>query len=244
MIELIIALAGGALAGYIGAITSSGGLLSLPLLIFLGLPAPIAIATNRFSAFGLLMAAIPKYSKAKKIEWQLAYVLMPLALLGGLIGSNLVVGINKDLLSNILAISLLLVLPVVFFVKKPSGRLDTSSRLKRAAGYTAYFSLMIYGGLVGAGMGMLLVICLFYFFHLSYLEAVATNFAAWFIMSVAALTVFIANGLVDYKVGIPMGIGMYIGGQIGSAQAIKKGDKLVRLFLVVVVVASAVKLLF
>lgn len=243
MIEVLIALVGGALAGYIGAVSSSGGLLSIPLLLFLGLPTPVAIATNRFSAFGLLSAAIPKYSKANQIEWRLAFVLMPLALIGGLIGSNLVVTLNKDLLNSIVAVSLLLMLPVVILVKKPSGKSEPTVGLKRVMGYVVYFALMIYGGLLGAGMGMFLVLSLFYFFNLSYLKAVATNFAAWFVMSVAAVTVFIMNDLVDYRIGIPLGIGMYLGGRVGASHAIKKGDKFIRLFLIAVIVASTAKLL-
>ena len=61
MIQMFIALIGGALAGYIGAISASGGLISISVLIFLGLPANAAIATNRFSGLGLYAGALPRF---------------------------------------------------------------------------------------------------------------------------------------------------------------------------------------
>jgi len=56
----------GSASGFIGSMVGSGGLISIPLLIIFGLPAPVAIATDRMGTIGLSLGAVPKYWKAKK----------------------------------------------------------------------------------------------------------------------------------------------------------------------------------
>ena len=111
--QTIVALVAGVGAGFIGAVTGGGGLLSIPVLLFLGLPVDAAIGTNRFSAFGVIAAAVPEYYRAKKIRWKVAFKLVPLAMLGGLIGSKALTHINTDVLSVVVGILLLLMIPVV-----------------------------------------------------------------------------------------------------------------------------------
>jgi len=60
-------------AAFIGALAGGGGgLLSIPALIFLGLPANIAIATNKFGAMGFVGSTVGKFHKEKYIEWKYA----------------------------------------------------------------------------------------------------------------------------------------------------------------------------
>ena len=56
----------GAVASFIGSMVGGGGLLSIPFLVFVGLPPQVAIATNKMGAIGLILGAIPKFWKAKK----------------------------------------------------------------------------------------------------------------------------------------------------------------------------------
>lgn len=241
---MLAALIGGALAGYIGAISASGGLISISVLLFLGLPANTAIATNRFSGLGLYAGALPKFQKAKKIDWNRVWRLIPLAIVGGLIGSSLLVVIDKELLSKVIAILLLCMLPVVWFNKKiGSEKLDVSKNRERI-GYLAYFLMMIYGGFFGGGVGIFLIYTLIYFFGMTYTEAIATYFFPWLILTLTVLVVFVSHDLVVYKLGIPMAVGMYLGGQLGAKHALKNGDEWVRIILAIMIIASSIKLLF
>lgn len=240
---MFIALLGGALAGYIGAISASGGLISISILIFLGLPTNAAIATNRFSGLGLYAGALPKFQKAKKIAWNKVWRLIPLAIAGGLIGSNLLVAIDKELLSKVIAILLLCMLPVVLFNKKIGTAKLKTSKAKEQVGYLVYFFMMIYGGFFGGGVGIFLIYTLIYFFGMTYTEAIATYFFPWFILTLTVLVVFVSHDLVVYRLGIPMAFGMYLGGLIGAKHALKNGDEWVRIILAIMIIASSIKLL-
>lgn len=60
----------GIAVSFIGVIVGGGGLISIPILIFLGLPPQIAIATNKFGSLGLSLSGLYKYWKAKKIIFE------------------------------------------------------------------------------------------------------------------------------------------------------------------------------
>lgn len=240
---MLTAFLGGILAGYIGAVSASGGLVSISVLVFLGLPVNSAIATNRFSGLGLYAGVLPKFQKAKKIAWGRVRWFIPLAVAGGLIGSNLLLVIDKNILSKVIGILLLCMVPVVLLSKKTGVHNKKTSQLQNQLGYFMYFLMMIYGGFFGGGVGIFLIYTLIYFFGMTYSEAIATYFFPWFILTITVLAVFLFNGLVVYRLGVPMGAGMYIGGLIGAKHVLRKGDGWVRVILVVMIVASATKLL-
>ena len=243
-IKIIIAALAGVAAGFIGAVTGGGGLLSIPVLLFLGLPVDMAIGTNRLSAFGVIAAAIPEYHKAKKIHWRVSFKLIPIAIIGGLIGAKALTHINTNTLSIVVGILLLLMIPVVF-LNSEIGIKDVATGSKKSlAGYGLFFLIMIYGGFFGGGAAMFAVYALVYFLGMTYTEANATDFVSRGFLSIAAFIVFLYSGLVDFRLGIPMMIGMYIGGILGARQALVKGNAWVRIIFIVVLAASAIKLLF
>ncbi|MCA9330381.1 sulfite exporter TauE/SafE family protein [Candidatus Saccharibacteria bacterium] len=80
-------------------------------------------------------------------------------------------------------------------------------------------------------------------FGMTYIEANATTFVPWVFLSVTALYVFISHNLVNFAYGLSIGMGMAVGGIIGASHALKKGNNWVRLFFIVVIIASVIKLI-
>ena len=66
IIHLIVLIVGGMLAGLYASNVGSGGLVTLPLFILLGLPTTIAIGTNRLSAVLLEFGSALKFYREKK----------------------------------------------------------------------------------------------------------------------------------------------------------------------------------
>lgn len=244
VIQTLICLVAGAVAGFVGSISGGGGLLSIPVLLFLGVPVDTAIGTNRFSAFGIMAAAVPEYYRAGKIRWRIALKLTPIAMIGGLIGSKTLVHINTNTLSVVVGVLLLLMIPVVLLNGDKGIKRIRTGESKTLIGYALYFLIMIYGGFFGGGAASFAIYVLVYFLGRTYIEANATNLVPWTFMSVVALTVFLFSGLVDFKLGIPLMIGMYAGGLLGARTALEKGNRWVRVVFIVVLIASSVKLLF
>lgn len=234
----------GIIAGFIGATVGGGGLLSLPFLILLGLPPQVAIATNRLGAVGHSTGAIYKYWKEKKIEWQYVLPFSVLAVVGAYIGANALVQIRQDTLSMVIGILLLLLLPTLYVKKDLGVAVRETKTWKKTVGYITYFLLMIVGGFFGSGLFPLIFFALITLFGFTFIRASATNFIPWFAMSLVALGVFIAHGLVNYSLGTALLLGMLIGGYVGAHTAVKKGNAWVKSLFLVVVILTVFKLLF
>lgn len=234
----------GVAAGFIGAVIGGGGLLSIPVLLFMGAPIDVAIATNRFSALGLVATAVPEYYRAGKIRWGIALKLSPLALLGGVVGAKALVHINSDVLSIVVGSIMVLMIPVVLLNSEKGIKNIQTGEKKTLIGYGLFFLVMVYGGFFGGGAGLVAIYTLVYFLGLTYIQATATNFISWTFLSVAALIVFLSSGLVDFHLGIPLMIGMAVGGAIGARTALEKGNAWIRILFILVLAASAIKLLF
>ena len=134
-------------------------------------------------------------------------------------------------------------IPVVL-LSSDKGIKDIATGKKTLVGYALFFLTMIYGGFFGGGAAMFAIYILVYFLGITNIEANATDFISWTFLSITALIVFLAHGLVNFELGIPLLIGMYIGGAWSAKAALEKGNAWVRVIFVTVVLASSIKLLF
>jgi uncharacterized protein len=244
ILHIVISLLAGIVAGFIGAITGGAAILSIPALLFLGLPANAAIATNSLAILGVLTSATPQYYKAKKIRWNSGIKLVPIAILGGFIGSKALVHFDVSALSIVIAVLLLLLIPVIFLNPDKGLKSYKESSSRTVLGYFVYFLVTVYGGFLAAGAGAFAMYTLIFFLGMTYLEAKGTTFVPGIFLSVTALVVFLAHGLVDFRLGIPMLVGMFIGAMLGAETALEKGNAWVRIIFIGVIIAASIKLLF
>lgn len=242
--DIIISFIAGIAAGFMAAVTGGAGILSIPVLIFLGLTANSAIATNALATMGVIVSSLPKYYQAKKVRLMTGIKLTPLAIIGGYIGAKALVHTNADTLEKIVGILLFLMIPIILLNPEKGLKAVKEKRNTVFLGYLIYLAIMVYGGFLGAGAGAFAMYALIFFFGMTYLQAKATISVPGFFLTVTTFTIFLAHGLVDFRLGIPMTIGTFIGGAWGAQTALEKGDKWVRLLFVIVVILSGIKLLF
>jgi uncharacterized membrane protein YfcA len=244
ILNMGISFIAGIAAGFMAAVTAGAGILNIPVLIFLGLPANSAIATNALATMGVIASSLPKYYKAKKVRMAVGLKLTPLAIIGGFIGAKALVRTDASALETVVGVLLLLLIPVILLNPKKGLKVVKEGRDMVVFGYVLYFAIMVYAGFLGAGAGVFAMYTLVYFFGMTYLQAKSTISVPGIFLTLTTFTVFLLHGLVNFELGIPMTIGSYIGGAWGAQAALKKGDKWVRLLFVIVVILSAIKLLF
>jgi uncharacterized membrane protein YfcA len=80
--------------------------------------------------------------------------------------------------------------------------------------------------------------------HMSLVKTNATKVAVVFIYSTVALILFSYNDAVDWKIGIFMAFGTSFGAWFASRWSVKKGDRVIRLAMLVTICIMAVKLWF
>lgn len=234
----------GLATGFFDSAVSAGGLISVPALIFLGLPPQIAIATDRFGTVGQSVAAFLKFWKAKKIIWKYVPALAVISLSGSLIGANILIKINPEILQKVIGVLLIIFLLLIILKNNIGVQQSQTSKFKKAVGLFAYFLIMIFGGFFGAGSGPLIFYALTYFLGFTMIEVLATGIIPWFVLSVSSLMVFASNGIIDYKNGFVLLIGMAIGGYVGAHFAIQKGDGWIKKLFILFVAVFSIKLLF
>jgi uncharacterized membrane protein YfcA len=235
----------GVIAGVLNILAGGGSLLTLPVLIFLGLPAAMANGTNRIAIFFQNVVAVGSFRQKGKLPLRLALLCTPSALLGSVVGARLAITISDILFKQILAGVMLGV--VVLMVVDPARRLKLEAQrltfTRSAALVVSFFFIGIYGGFIQAGVGFLIITAL-----LAHgLDLVRINAVKVFVVlcfTVTALVVFIQQGQINYFLGLSLAVGNSLGGWLGTKIAVKGGHGFIRKFVIVVVVVFAVRLLF
>jgi uncharacterized membrane protein YfcA len=242
---LLSVLVVGVIAGFFGSMVGGGSLLSIPFLMFLGLPPQVAIATDRFGGIGAATTALYKYWKAGKIVWKYVLPLSVISLIGSLIGANILLNVDPDILQRIAGVLLLILLPFVFLKRDLGVEHTKINKFKLIVGSLVYLIIQIFTGFFGAGTGPFIFYTLMIGFGLTIIESVATQIIPLLVLTVSSLAIFAQKGIIDYQMGLILLLGMAMGGYIGAHTALKKDNIWVRrLFIILVVIASVRLLLF
>lgn len=223
--------------------SGGGSLFALPILLLVGLPTQVAIATNTFSTIGSALGSLPKYLKEKKVNFENLWLFAVLSLIGTYIGANLLLTFPKQYLTPTI-IALLLFITLVFVFKKKLGiERKVVSKKYTYVGFVFYFLTSILAGFFLAGTGILVLYVMVTFLGITLIEANATRQVLLIPTALMSTFIFAQNNLVDFPIGIVLMIGMILGGAIGARLAIKKGDAWVKNITVVVVLITIAKLI-
>ena len=233
----------GIATGFFDSTAGAGGLISVPSLIFLGLPPHIAIATDRLGTLGQTIAAFFKFNKAKKIVWKYVPFFAVISIVGSLVGANMLLNINPDILQKIVGFVVLTLLFFIFIKRTVGVERIQTNKLKKGIGLVGKFFVSIFGGFIGQGTGPFNYYILTFFMGFTAIEVLATGVVTWFVSSVATLILFALKGVVNYQYGFVLLVGMAIGGHIGAHMALKKGNVWLRRLFIAFVIISAIKLL-
>ena len=233
----------GLISGFINILAGGGSLLTLPVLIFLGLPGATANGTNRVAILIQNVVAIAGFQQLDVFPWRLSLLAAAPALLGTLVGANLAVDIPDALFKPILAGIMIGVLIIVLI--DPAQRFQKVYRPmqgKRLLPFcVGFFFIGLYGGFIQAGVGFL-VITLLLLFGIDMVRINAMKVLVIFIFTILALVIFIMHGQVNFLYGIVLGAGNALGGFVATRVAVKKGHAWIRGFVVVMVIIFAAKL--
>ena len=234
----------GIFAGFINTLAGSGSLLTLPLLMFLGLPATVANGTNRVAIFLQNVVAVKSFRNQEVFRYSEGIWLALPAAAGSFIGSMVAVHFNEKILSAfigglLVVMFFLILLKPDRWIKSMAGTIDPSPKLSRIV---IFFLIGIYGGFIQAGVGFFLLAGLVFSVGADLVKANALKVFVILIYTAVALVVFFINGQVNIKIGLVLATGNMIGAWLGSRSAVRGGPKFVRGILLFAILVSALKL--
>ena len=233
----------GIVASVMGTMVGGGSLLSIPLLIFLGLPPQVAIATDRFAALGGAITALHQFARSKKVVWRWVPILAALSLGGSLVGARVLVDTDPNTLRNVVGALLIALLPFLFL--RPDIGVDRArpTRLRVAAGLALYLGVETLAGFFHGGAGTLIIFILITFFRITIVEVAATQLLPFIALAASSSLLFAAHGLIDYRMGLVLLAGTAVGGFLGARIAVRRGDAWVRRLFALAVLGIALSLL-
>jgi len=241
--QYLAAIGIGFLAGFINVFAGGGSLLTLPFMMFLGLPANIANGTNRIALIMQNITATGSFKQLKVFRFKEGIYLAIPAIVGAIPGAFLAANIDKAFLEKFIGI--LLIVMFLFILIKPERWLkkpDDSSGKMRWLQIVTFFFIGLYGGFIQAGIGFFLIASLIFVAGSDLIKANALKLLIVLIYNSFALMVFILNGQVDWKIGFILGIGNMLGAFIGTRMAVSYGPKLARIILMIGLVFSVLKI--
>ena len=244
--NLLLLVGAGFIAGVVNTFAGGGSLLTLPVLIFMGLPAAVANGTNRINILLQTMSSSAGFlSKGVNTFPFSIYLAIP-AVVGAVLGARIAIDLPESLFNKILAFVMIAV--VVYLVtQRKRGIKELAERLSGKHLWVSmllFFFIGIYGGFIQAGTGFLILLVLTMVNRLSLVKSNAVKVIVVFIFNIGALLTFALAGDIKWSYGLVMSIGSASGAWLASRWAVDKGDKLVKIFLVVMVIAMAIKLWF
>ena len=239
-LRLFLLLLAGGLAGFINVNAGGGSLITLPALIFLGLPTTVANATNRVGLVLQNSVSSATFARRGRLPLRLGLLLLLPSLPGAWLGTRIALDLDEVWFRRILAFILLFVLYLILHKKK--GAVAESFEGHPVLLGASYFFLGIYAGVIQAGAGFLIIAALARLGGLDLVRANATKVFTVLFLQLFALAIFWHAGQVRWLPGLVLGGGTMLGGYLGTHLQIQRGEVWVRRLLVICVVAFAIKL--
>jgi uncharacterized membrane protein YfcA len=235
----------GLVSGTLNVIAGGGSFLSLPVLIFFGLPPTVANGTNRVGILLQNLGAVWGFSRHGVLDWRwVLWGALP-ASVGAVAGSAAALMVGDQAFKKILAVLMIALTLWTLWdplkSRKTAG--DEESRPPRRLLLAAGFMVVgAYGGFVQAGVGFL-VLAATTLAGLDLVRGNAVKVLSILAFTVISLGIFAWSGKVDWTMGGALAIGSLLGGQIGVRLTVLKGHTWIRWVVTVAVIGLAVKLL-
>lgn len=241
----VLVLIGGGLAGVINTLAGSGSLVTLPLLVFLGLPATVANGTNRVGVIVQCIVGMETLRRGGKLrtEGSLWYIVP--TVLGALVGAGIASQMSPEGMQT--AIGVVMASMLVVILINPKRWLREKSELSPGRPKWWLLGLLFvvgaYGGFIQAGVGILMLAALVLGAGYNVVEGNAIKLLIAAVFTTGALLVFVMNDQVNWAYGALMAVGQSLGAWLAAKFAVQSENAAVwvRRLLITIVFFSMLK---
>ena len=241
----LLILGAGVLVGFINTLSGNGSVISLPILIFAGLPANVANGTNRVGIVIQNLVGTTSFYQKKVLDVRGALILSIPAVIGSLLGARIAVNLDETIMRRVIGV--VMVIMLILILTRPQrwlhGTTESLQGIPRWHHFLTFFAVGLYGGFIQMGAGIFLLSGLVLGLGYNLVRANAVKVAINFLFTIASLIIFQSSGQVDWGIGLVLAAGTAIGAWLAARIAVSKGAAWVHRLLVFVVILSAFYLL-
>ena len=240
--SLAILAAAGVLATVVNVMAGGGGMIVLPALMALGLPADVANGTYRLGVVTQSVAGTAAFHRQGKLDTgSIVPILIP-TVLGAIIGALLATWIPRELLKPIMLATMIVMAALIVFRKQTliagEGPPLTPSDAPRAN--IGLFFAGVYGGFIQAGVGFLLLGVLVGTLRHDLITANALKLVVTLAFGTVSLGIFVWAGMVSWTPAIVLAASSIVGARLGVRLVLKVPATGLRWFVFVCVVATCI----
>ena len=234
-------------ANFFSALSGGGaGLIQFPVLIFLGLPFGVALATHKIASVALGLGATRRHLKDSHLERRFSLIILGAGLPGVVLGALTILHVPER--AATLALGVLTLGLGLYSVFKPSLGMTHQPRNRQgvalAGGMAGLFFVGFLNGSITSGTGLFLTIWLIRWFGLDYTRAVAyTLILCGLVWNGTGALVLGVIGTVAWGWMPALLAGSILGGYLGSHMAIKKGNLWIKRAFEIVTILIGLKLI-
>jgi uncharacterized membrane protein YfcA len=224
------------LAGFIDSIAGGGGLILIPSLLLAGIPPQAALGTNKFAAIFGTSTALANFMNNGKVIRKIAGFGLAFSVIGSVIGTKAILYFDQNTTAKLIVMMLPITAIVTFFPKRQLKTSISDFSKRDLYLYTPLLCLIVgfYDGFFGPGTGTFLIFGLYIFLGLHLINASAISKVFNLESNVGSFVIFAFADKVLYDIGIPIAISNLVGGYFGSILAIKKGQRFIKISLLIV----------
>lgn len=234
----------GLVAGLVDSIAGGGGLLTIPALLWAGLPPAATLATNKLqSSFGSFSATWHFARSGEVAPREMAGMIL-CTFAGAAVGALSVQSIDPGFLRDVIPI-LLIAIALYLLLFPKAGDIDAHRRIsERTFALTIGTVIGFYDGFFGPGTGTFFAIAFVSLLGFNLRKATAHTKVLNFTSNIASLLLFLLGGRIVWTIGLVMGVGQYIGARIGAHLVVRNGARIVRPMLVTASLAITAKIVW
>jgi uncharacterized membrane protein YfcA len=243
--QIIVLSLVGIMAGWLNVMAGGGSLLTVPIMLFMGIPAPVANGTNRIAILAQNITAVTTFRKRGFSDFKLSFSLAAAAAVGALGGASLGVHLEGEWFDRVLALVMVAVMILMATghdkVKPVGGEAQPKNLL---LGHVLMVGAGFWGGFIQIGVGFILMPILH---RVMGLDLVRVNMHKVFVVlvfTIVALAVFASQLELLWWTGAALAVGNSIGGWLGAHTTVSHGETLIRRVLYLALTAFIIKLLF
>lgn len=237
-----LAILAGIVAGVINTLAGSGSLVTLPMLVFLGLPSNVANATNRVGVAIQNVVGIATFQRSGKLNLSNSFWLVLASVPGAVAGAWLASNLGQAEMDRIIGVIMVVMLFVILFEPEKWLRQQSVVQEGRPSLWILllFVAIGFYGGFIQASVGVLILAAMVLGMNYSLAHANAIKLMIVLVVTVVALLVFINQNLIHWGFGLLMALGQSIGawGAARFATSAKNANLWTRRLLIAVVVIS------
>lgn len=230
-------------AGFVDTIAGGGGLITIPMLLVAGVPPHVALGTNRLQAGIGELAATTTFYRKKALPLASLKLGVVFTAIGASLGTFLVSQIDGKQLTPIILVLMVTITLYSIFSKSLSQE-QGQPRMSEPAYYVlAGLGIGFYNGFFGPGTGSIWMISFTLLLGLDLKAATIRTKPFNFSGNLISMSCFFWLGMVNYRLGLLMGLGQIIGAYLGSGMVMRRGTKLIRPLFITMTSLTTLKLM-